>query len=62
MRRVCNSSALRLSTLSHARSGMTHRSGTGVGRVSGDGEEARGRQVEAKEDYVGPVEVEWEWF
>lgn len=57
-RRVCNSSALRLSTLPHARSGMTHGSGTGVGRVSGDGEEARGRQVEAKEDYVGPVEVE----
>lgn len=46
--RVCNSSALSLSTLPHTRSGMMHRSGTGVGRVSGDREEARGRQVEAK--------------
>lgn len=55
--RICYSSALRLSTLPHARSGMTHRRGTGVGRASRDGEEARGRQVEAKEDYVGPVEV-----
>lgn len=58
MGEVCNSSALRLSTLPHARSGMTHGSGTGVGRVSGDGKEARGRQVEAEEDYMGPVEVE----
>lgn len=56
--RVCNSSALRLSTLPHARSGMTHGSGTGVGWVSGDTEEARGRQVKAKENYMGPVEVE----
>lgn len=37
---------------------MTHGSGTGVGRVSGDTEEARGRQVKAKENYMGPVEVE----
>jgi len=57
-RRACNSSALRLSTLPHARSRMTHGSGTGVGPASGDGGEARGRQVEAKEEYVGPVEVE----
>lgn len=56
--RVCNSSALRLSTLPHTRSGMTHGSETGVGWMSGDREEARGRQVESKEDYVGPVEAQ----
>lgn len=47
---VCNNSALRLSTLPQARSGA------GVGRVSGAGKEARGRQVEAEEDSMGPVE------
>lgn len=30
--------------------------------MSGDGKEARGRQVEAEEDYMGPVEAEQEWF
>ncbi|KAI1238809.1 hypothetical protein IHE44_0011899 [Lamprotornis superbus] len=50
--------ALALSVFNAVRSGMTHGSGTEVGRVSGAGKEARGRQVEAEEDYMGPVEVE----